>query len=195
MSNKNVRITGSETLSDNRYKLSKVFFDYHRSNGKWQAQAREVYNRGDGAAVLMIDRVRQKVLLTRQFRLPTYLNGLMDGLMLEVCAGVVEAGENPYDTMMREIEEETGYRIQGMRKLFETYMSPASVTEKIHFFVAEYTPEQKKSAGGGEEEEQEDIEVLEYSFKEIHALLDQRQVIDAKTLILLQHGKINGLFD
>ena len=195
MKNFNVRITGTEILSDERYKLSKVFFDYHRRSGKWQAQVREVYDRGDGAAVLMLDRTRRTVILTRQFRLPTYLNGLEDGLMLEVCAGVIDPGENPADTMRREIQEETGFKINHITKLFDVYMSPASVTEKIHFFLADYTPAQRISEGGGEEAEQEDVETVEYTFDEVFTLLEGHQINDAKTLLLLQYGKLNGLFN
>jgi nudix-type nucleoside diphosphatase (YffH/AdpP family) len=173
-------------LSDDWYLLKKTTFDLRRSNGNWQTVSRETYDRGNGAVVLLVDSERQTVILTRQFRYPTFINGLADGMLLEACAGLLDS-EDPAETVRREVEEETGFRIGHPRKLFELYMSPGSVTEKLFFFIAEYDHEDRVSSGGGDQAEGEDIEIVELSFDEAFSMIDRGEILDAKTLILLQH--------
>lgn len=187
-----VRIASNDVLSDDWYVLRKVTFDYQRKDGTWQRQAREAYDRGNGAVILLYNRERGTVVLTRQFRMPTYLNGNADGLLIEAPAGLLDRDE-PEVCIRRETEEETGYRIRDVRKVFEAYMSPGSVTELLYFFVAAYTTDQKLDAGGGVAEE-EDIEVLEVPFTEALRQVGTGKIRDAKTILLLQYAQLNGLF-
>jgi len=145
-----VNIIESQVLSHDWYLLKKITFDYQRNNGDWQRQTREVYDRGNGAAILLFNRQKRTVVLTRQFRLPVFVNG-HDGLLIEVAAGLLE-GAAPEERIRAEAEEETGYRVHHVQKVFESYMSPGSVTEKLHFFIAEYDAASKVSDGGGLEE-------------------------------------------
>lgn len=186
-----LRNTVREVLSDAWYTLYRYRFEYQRRDGRWDAQTREVYDRGNGAAVLLYDPRRETVLLTRQFRMPTYLNGNPDGLLTEACAGLLDASE-PEAAMLREILEETGYRVPGVHKIAEAYSSPGAVTEVLHYFLAEYAPEMKVAPGGGREDESEDIELLEYTYQESIDLLKKGAIRDAKTLILLQHAALFG---
>lgn len=187
-----VRIRKEEVLSDNWYSLKKYSFDFRGGNGEWEQQEREAYDRGNGAAVLLYNRQKGTVILTRQFRLPTFINGNLDGMMIEVCAGLLDEND-PEVAIRRETEEETGYRIAGVTKVFEAYMSPGSVTEILHFFVAEYDDSMKVSAGGGLAEEQENIEVLEWDFNRAYAMVGSGQIRDAKTILLLQYARLNDL--
>src|SRR5471030_2869549 len=157
-----VNIIESQVLSHDWYLLKKITFDYQRNNGEWQRQTREVYDRGNGAAILLFNREKRTVVLTRQFRLPVFVNG-HDGLLIEVAAGLLE-GAAPEERIRAEAEEETSYRVHHVQKVFESYMSPGSVTEKLHFFIAEYDATSKVSDGGGLEEETEELEVLEWKF-------------------------------
>ncbi len=191
MSNSKVRIQKTEVLSDNWYTLNKVTFDYQKKNGSWQTQSREAYDRGNGAAILLYNSKQKTVILTRQFRLPTYINGNESGMLIEVCAGLLDK-DNPEDCIRKETQEETGYKITEVRKVFEAYMSPGSVTEILYFFVAEYSPEQKVNDGGGVDEE-EDIEVLEIDFKKALELIATGEIRDAKTIMLLQYTQIQQL--
>jgi len=188
---KRIRNSICEVLSDAWYTLYRYRFEYLRSDGRWDSQTREVYDRGNGAAVLLYDPERQTVLLTRQFRMPTYLNGNPDGLLLEACAGLLDEAD-PEEAMLREILEETGYRVPGVEKICEAYSSPGAVTELLHYYLAAYDPGMKVAPGGGCAEESEDIEVLEFSFGEVLARLRQGAIRDAKTLILLQHAALFG---
>ncbi|MEK7255362.1 MAG: NUDIX domain-containing protein, partial [Bacteroidota bacterium] len=154
-----------EVLSDNWYILRKATFDFLKKNGTWQTQNREAYDRGNGATILLYNNNQGTVILTRQFRLPTYLNGNESGMLIEACAGLLDK-DNAEDCIRREVEEETGYKVSDVRKIFEAYMSPGSVTEILYFFVAEYWKELKVHEGGGLEHDQEDIEVLEIPFEQ-----------------------------
>ncbi len=188
----NVRNIKKELLSDNWYSLNKVTFEYQREDGSWETQVREAYDRGNGAAILLYNKEKGTVVLTRQFRMPTYLNGNQDGMMIEACAGILEKG-NAVETIKMEVLEETGYQIEKVEKVMESYMSPGSVTEILHFFIGEYDSNMKKSEGGGSMEETENIEVLEMPFKEAVAMMKSGEIRDAKTIMLLQYVQINDL--
>ena len=185
-----ITIQKTELLSDNWYLLNKVTFDYKMGDQDSETQVREVYDRGNGAVILLYNSTNKTVVLTRQFRLPTYLNGNTSGMVIEACAGLLDT-ENPEECIIRETEEETGYRLSSVKKVFQSYMSPGSVTEILHFFIGEYQPNMKVSDGGGLAEEHENIEVLEYSFEQAYQMIASGEIIDAKTIMLLQYAKIN----
>lgn len=191
MKNPDIEIKNIELLSDNYYILNKVTFGYTTATVN-ETHKREVYDRGNGAAILLYNSVKKTVILTRQFRLPTYLNGNASGMMIEVCAGLLDQ-DNPEACVIREAEEETGYRIAKVDKVMQTYMSPGAVTEILHLFVGEYNEQMKINEGGGLEEEQEHIEVLEMSFDDAFAMIESGEIVDAKSILLLQHAKIKGL--
>ena len=190
MKNPTITIQKTELLSDNWYFLNKVTFDYKMEDQDPETQVREVYDRGNGAVILLYNSAKKTVVLTRQFRLPTFLNGNTSGMVIEACAGLLDT-ENPEECIIRETEEETGYRLSSVKKVFQSYMSPGAVTEILHFFIGEYQPEMKVSEGGGLAEEHENIEVLEYSFNEAYQMIASGEIIDAKTIMLLQYAKIN----
>lgn len=192
MTNPKIKITKNEILSDNWYTLRKITYEYQKKEGDWETQYREAYDRGNGATILLYNKQNQTVILTRQLRIPTYLNGNETGMMIEACAGLLDT-DNAEDCIKRETEEETGYQINEVRKIFEVYMSPGSVTEIIHFFVGEYSKEMKVNEGGGLEEEQENIEVLELPFEKAMQMITTGEIKDAKTIMLLQYAKINSL--
>ena len=192
MNNDRIKITATELLSDNWYILNKVTYEYQKQSGEWETHQREAYDRGNGAAILLYNRAQQTVILTRQFRLPTYVNGNADGMMIEAAAGLLDT-LNPEECIRREAEEETGYQIREVTKVFEAYMSPGSVTEILYFFVAEYDQQMKISDGGGLDEEQEHIEVLELDFDTAYQMIASGKIKDAKTIMLLQHAKLEGL--
>jgi nudix-type nucleoside diphosphatase (YffH/AdpP family) len=192
MKNTKVKITSIENLSSNWYKLDKVNFDYQLKNNSWQAQSRECYDRGDGAAILLYNPTKKTVILTKQFRMPSYLNGNKDGMMIEVCAGLLDAND-PLTCIQNEAEEETGYKINNPTKLFEIYSTPGAVTEKIHYFIAQYADDMKISDGGGLANETEEIEVLEIPFTKAIDMISTGEICDAKTIILLQYAQINKL--
>ena len=193
MNNPIIKIKRTDLLSDNWYILNKVTYEYYKEEDQnVETHIREVYDRGNGAAILLYNSIEKTVILTRQFRLPTYLNGNKSGMMIEVCAGLLDK-DQPEQCIIRETEEETGYRIKTVRKVFETYMSPGAVTEILHLFVGEYDSTMKVGDGGGADNEQENIEVLEYSFDETFALIESGEIKDAKTIMLLQYAKINNL--
>lgn len=185
-----ITIQKTELLSDNWYLLNKVSFDYKMGDQDSETQVREVYDRGNGAVILLYNSTNKTIVLTRQFRLPTYLNGNTSGMVIEACAGLLDT-ENPEECIIRETEEETGYRLSSVKKVFQSYMSPGSVTEILHFFIGEYQPNMKVSDGGGLAEEHENIEVLEYPFQEAYQMIASGEIIDAKTIMLLQYAKIN----
>lgn len=183
-----VEVLNTEVLSDNWYVLRKVTFRLQKRDGSWETQSREAYDRGNGATILPFDLSRRTVILTRQFRLPTFVNGNPSGMLIESCAGLLDQ-ENPSQCITRELREETGFEIQNVQKVMEAYMSPGSVTEIVYFFVAEYTPAQKASAGGGVEEE--DIEVIELSINEATAKIASGEIRDGKTIMLLQYAALH----
>ena len=192
MSNPKYVIQKTELLSDNWYTLNKVTVDYQKKDGSWDTQQREVYDRGNGAAILLYNKTKETVVLTKQFRLPTYLNGNKSGMMTEVCAGLLDE-DNPEACIMRETEEETGYRLHSVKKIFEAYMSPGALTEILHYFIGEYDSSMKVSAGGGLENEHEEIDVIEIPFSQAYVMIESGEIKDAKTIMLLQYAKIHNL--
>lgn len=187
-----VRVVSEQVLSDDWYLLRKVTFDYRRRDGSWQRQSREVYDRGNGAVILLYNLARRSVLLTRQFRMPAFVNGSADGFLIEACAGLLD-GEDPTACIQREAEEETGFRVRAPRKVFEAYMSPGSVTERLHFFVAEYEERDRVSAGGGAANEGEEIETIEVPLDEALRMIDSGAIQDGKTIMLLQYAQRAGM--
>lgn len=183
--NPNIKIEKTEILSDNWYTLKKVTYRQRLHDGSWTTQHREAYDRGNGAAILLYNPKNDTVVLTEQFRLPTYINGNKDGMLIEVCAGLLD-GEQPELAIKREVEEETGYRLSDVEKLFELYMSPGSVTEIVHFFIAEYSSNDKAGEGGGTGDE-ELIDVLELPIDNAIAMIQDGRIRDGKTVILLQY--------
>ena len=183
----NVRILKQHLLSDNWYVLKKIDFELQRRDGSWQPQTREVYDRGNGATIGLYNRARRTVILTRQFRIPAFVNE-HHGYLIEAAAGLLD-NASPEERIRAEAEEETGYRVRSVRKIFDAFMSPGSVTERVHFFVGEYQPEDRINDGGGLVEEGEDIEVLELPFAEALEMVDDGRIMDGKTIILLQYLK------
>lgn len=178
-------------MSDNWYTLKKITFNIHKKDGTEESQSREAYDRGNGAVILLYNTSTKMVILTRQFRMPTYINGNSTGMLIEACAGLLD-NDNPEECIKRETEEETGYKISKVEKIFEAYMSPGSVTEILYFFIAEYSSEMKITNGGGLEDEGEDIEVLEINFDKALQMIDSGEIKDAKTIMLLQHLRIKN---
>ncbi|OWJ68258.1 GDP-mannose pyrophosphatase [Inquilinus limosus] len=186
-----IRIKSVETLSDDWYVLKKTTFDYRRQDGSWQTVSRETYDRGNGAAILLYDPARGRVLLTRQFRFPAYVNGHPEPL-IEACAGLLD-DRDPETAIRQEAAEETGYRVAAPRRVFEAFMSPGSVTERLVFFVAEYSPADRASDGGGIQAEGEDIEILEPTLAEALAMVERGEIMDGKTILLLQYTQLHRL--
>lgn len=184
-----IRITSERVLSKNYGTLKSTSFEWRRNDGKWQTMTRDVFDRGNAAVILPYDLKRRTVVLVRQFRLPTYVNGY-DGLLIEAAAGLLDDA-SPEERIRAEAEEEIGYRLRNVHKVFEAFMSPGAVTERMHFFVAEYQPEMRIGSGGGLAGEGEDIEVLEPAFDEALAMISDGRIVDAKTIMLLQHAALN----
>lgn len=192
MKNGSVKNISKKLLSDNWYILNKYTYDYHREDGTWETHEREAYDRGNGATILLFNKDKGTVVLTRQFRMTTYVNGNEDGMMIEACAGLLD-GDNPEDCIRKEVEEETGYKVTAVRKIFECYMSPGSVTEILYFFVGAYEDYMKIGEGGGAADETENIEVLEYTLDKALTMIETGEIKDSKTIMLLQYAQINGL--
>jgi nudix-type nucleoside diphosphatase (YffH/AdpP family) len=184
-----VRIQSVETLSDDWYLLKKTTFDFLRSDGTWQRQSRETYDRGNGAVILLYNLEWRTVVLTAQFRFPAFVNG-HKGMLIEAPAGLLDEA-SPEARIKAEVEEETGYRVEHVRKIFEAFMSPGSVTEKLYFFVAEYDASSKAASGGGNRAEGEDIEVLELSIDDAMTAVESGEIADGKTIMLLQYAHIH----
>ena len=192
MRTNHIKIRNTEVLSDNWYTLRKITYDFLQKDGTWSTQSREAYDRGNGATILLYNVDLKTVVLTKQFRLPTFLNGNSTGMLIESCAGLLDQ-DNAEECIKRETEEETGYRISKVKKIYEAYMSPGSVTEILHFFIAEYATHLKVSEGGGLEHEQEEIEVLEVLFETALSMIDIGEIKDGKTIMLLQHLRLKNI--
>ncbi|MBC7921766.1 MAG: GDP-mannose pyrophosphatase NudK [Ferruginibacter sp.] len=190
MTQERVRITEEKLLSDNWYVLRRYTFNYLNRNGQWITQQREAYDRGNGATILLHNPQTNSVILTRQFRLPTFINGNPSGMLIETCAGLLD-NDHPDDAIRRETEEETGYRIASVRKVMEAYMSPGSVTEKLFFYLAEYTADTERSRGGGIDEEE--IDILELPVSQAMAMTESGEIMDGKTIMLLQYLRLKQL--
>jgi nudix-type nucleoside diphosphatase (YffH/AdpP family) len=184
-----IRVKDVRLLSDNHYTLKTTTLEWRRADGEWQTQHRETYDRGNGAVLLPYNLARRTVMLVKQFRYPAYVNGC-DDLLIEAAAGLLD-NESPETRIRSEAEEEIGYRLRDIKKVFEAYMSPGSVTEKLHFFVGEYQPDMKIGSGGGNPDEGEDIEVLELAIDEALAMIADGRIMDAKTIMLLQYAKLH----
>ncbi|SDY26893.1 nudix-type nucleoside diphosphatase, YffH/AdpP family [Collimonas sp. OK242] len=191
MQDDRVKIRNVEVLSNDWYLLQKTTFDYRRADGDWQTLTRETYDRGNGATILLYNRERRSVILIRQFRFPTYGNG-HDGFLIETAAGLLDQA-SPEVRIKAEVEEETGYRVTEVRKVFEAFMSPGSVTEKLYFFVAEYEPGSRVSDGGGLQAEGEDIQVLELALDQALQMVANGEIADGKTIMLLQYAQLHLL--
>ncbi|MFE3137670.1 NUDIX domain-containing protein [Streptomyces scopuliridis] len=191
--NPRVRIKDVEVLSCDWYVLRRTTFDYQHSDGHWSREQRETYDRGDGATILLYDAGRRTVLLTRQFRLPAYVNGHRDGMLLETAAGLLD-GDSPEEAIRREAEEETGHTVGAAERVFAVYMSPGSVTERVHFFAAPYSAATSTTAGGGIAAEGEDITTVEVPFAQALTMIREGGIADAKTIMLLQWAALDGPF-
>ena len=189
---KNINILNTQILSDNWYTLKKVTFEMTGLDGAKSVLERETYDRGNGATILLYNKETKTVVLTCQFRMPTFINGNDTGYLIECCAGLLDQ-DNAEDCIKRETEEETGFRIDKVEKVFEAYMSPGSVTELLYFFVAAYSNEMKLHDGGGLQEENEDIEVLEIPFEKALEMMKSGEIRDGKTIMLLQYAQLNEL--
>lgn len=188
----NIRILETKILSDNWYVLKKISYEYTKKDGTTLTQSREAYDRGNGATILLYNEEQKTVILTRQFRLPTFVNGNETGMLIEACAGLLDK-DNAEDCIRRETEEETGYKIKDVRKIFEAYMSPGSVTEMLYFFIAAYAKEMKVTEGGGVAHEEENIEVLEVHIDEAMKMVETGEIKDGKTIMLLQYIKLKNI--
>lgn len=186
----NVNITETKILSNDWYTLKKVTYNIQRNDGQIVSESREAYDRGNGAVILLYNSFKKTVILTRQFRLPTFINGNLSGMLIEACAGLLD-NDNPEDCIRRETEEETGYQVKEIRKIFEAYMSPGSVTEILHFYLAEYSDKMKITDGGGLVEEGEHIEIMELNYKVAFEMIFTGEIKDGKTIMLLQHFMLN----
>ena len=188
----NIKIVKTEILSDNWYLLKKITYSYLKKDGDEKTQVREAYDRGNGATILLYNSQRKTIILTRQFRLPTFINGNESGMLIETCAGLLDEN-NPEDCIIKETEEETGYRIKDVHRIFEVYMSPGAVTERVYFFIGEYSESMKVSEGGGVEGEEENIEVIEMNIDDALEMVENGQIKDGKTIILIQYAKLHNL--
>jgi nudix-type nucleoside diphosphatase (YffH/AdpP family) len=184
-----IRVEEVKILSDDWYVLKKTTFTFLRADGTWQRQSRETYDRGNGATILLYDLARRTVLLTRQFRYPAFVNG-HDDLLIEAPAGLLDDA-TPEERIKAEVEEETGYRVAAVREVFDAFMSPGSVTERLHFFVGSYSAADKVADGGGNAEEGEDIERLEPTIEEALEMIADKRIRDGKTIMLLQYAALN----
>jgi len=189
---KDIKILETKVLSDNWYVLKKITYEYSKKDGTKLIQSREAYDRGNGATILLYNKEQKTIILTSQFRLPTFVNGNESGMLIEACAGLLDK-DNPEDCIRRETEEETGYKITEVRKIYEAYMSPGSVTEMLYFFIAEYAASMKVNSGGGVAHEEENIDVLEIYFDKALDMLERGEIKDAKTIMLLQYMQLHHI--
>ncbi len=189
----NVKNIQKKEIAKHWGSLISVNYEYLKEDGIWEKQTREVYDRGHGATILLYNPLKKTVILTRQFRIPTYLGGHPSGMFVEACAGKIDT-TNTDEEIIREVKEETGFEITSVQRIFELFMSPGSISEKIYFYMAPISDELRTSPGGGVEKEQENIQVLEIPFQEALQMITQGEIADAKTVILLQYALINALF-
>lgn len=194
MTTKHIKNIVIKVLSNQYAILKEITFDYKTTKNKWITLSREVYNRGDGASILLYSKEKRTVLLTKQFRMPTYMNDNKDGMLIEICAGMLDK-DNPEDCIKREAEEEVGYRLKEVKKIYEAYSSPGIMTEKTYFFIGEYTDKMKVNSGGGLDSEHEDIEVLEIPFNKAVDMLNNGDILDTRTIVLLQYAQIHKLLE
>ena len=174
--------------------LYQIDYDYKFEDGRWKHLSRETYDRGNGTGILLYHPKKQTVVLTKQFRMPAYHNDQNDGMSMEVCAGAIDKNESPASTIIREVEEEVGYRIEKVEQIFSAYSSPGALSEKMYLFIAEYNEAMKSNEGGGVEHENEEIEVLELPFSKALAMIASGDIQDFKTIMLLQYAQIHNLF-
>lgn len=189
---KNIKKT---TLSNEWATLHRIDYDYQFKNGNWKRLSRETYNRGNGTAILLFNPDKGTVILTKQFRMPAYENDSNDGMSIEACAGAIDNNDNALETIIRETEEEVGYKITNAKQVLSAYTSPGALTEKMYLFVAEYSDAMKINEGGGVDSEDEEIEVIELPFKQVIEMVKNEEIIDAKTIMLVQYAQINKLID
>jgi len=190
--NDSIKILKTEVVCKSWHTLRKVTYEYLQNDGRRQVQSREAYDRGNGAVILLYNKEQRSIILTEQFRMPTYINGNNTGMLIEACAGQLD-NDNPEDCIKRETEEETGYKINEIKKVFEAYMSPGSVTEILYFFIAEYSKDMKVNEGGGVANEHENIEVLEMKFNDAMNMIETGEIKDAKTIMLLQYLRLKNI--
>nr|WP_321225800.1 NUDIX domain-containing protein [uncultured Psychroserpens sp.] len=191
----NLKNITKATLSHEWAKLDRIDYDYKFKNGEWKRLSRETYNRGNGAAILLYNSKKGTVILTKQFRMPVYENNELEGMSIEVCAGAIDGNESPIETILRETEEEVGYKIDNAKQVLTAYTSPGALTEKMYLFVAQYSEEMKVNNGGGLESEDEEIQVIELPFLEAIKMIESGEIIDAKSIMLLQYVQIHKLLD
>ena len=189
----NLKNITKTTLSKEWAKLDRIDYEYQFKNGEWKSVSRECYNRGNGAAILLYNPKKGSVILTKQFRMPIYEQNPLEGMSIEVCAGAIDNNDGALETIIRETEEEVGYKINNAKQVLSAYTSPGALTEKMYLFVAEYSDTMQVNDGGGLESENEEIEVLELPFSKAIEMIKTEEIIDAKTIMLLQYAQINNL--
>jgi nudix-type nucleoside diphosphatase (YffH/AdpP family) len=189
----NLKNINKTTLSKEWATLDRIDYDYQFKNGNWKRLSRETYNRGNGAAILLYNSEKGTVILTKQFRMPAYENDTKDGYSIEAAAGAIDNNDTALETIIRETEEEVGYKIKSAKQVLTAYMSPGALTEKMYLFIAEYNDAMKVNDGGGLDSEDEEIDVLELPFSEAIIMIENEEIIDAKTIMLLQYAQINKL--
>ncbi|WP_047546666.1 NUDIX domain-containing protein [Psychroserpens sp. Hel_I_66] len=187
----NIKNIAHTNLSNEWAKLDKIDYDYKFKNGEWKRLSRETYNRGNGAAILLFNSKKNTVILTKQFRMPIYEVNKKEGMSIEVCAGAIDGNDSPLETILRETEEEVGYKINSAKQVLTAYTSPGALTEKMFLFIAEYSEEMKVNKGGGLDSEDEEIEVLELAFHKAIKMIEGGEIVDAKSIMLLQYLQIH----
>jgi GDP-mannose pyrophosphatase NudK len=188
-----VKINDAKILSDEHYVLKQLDFAIQKKNGEWENQKREVFDHGNAVTALLYNKEDRTVILTKQFRIATYVNGNNSGMLVETCAGLIDGNEPPDEAIIREIKEETGYQISNVEKVYQAYTSAGSLTELLYLYVAPYTKAQKVAKGGGLEEEGEEVKIMEMPFEQAIRMLENGEIVDAKTIMLLQYAQLKGL--
>ncbi|MBF8149973.1 NUDIX domain-containing protein [Winogradskyella sp. F6397] len=193
--NNNLKNITKTNLSNDWAKLDRIDYDYQFENGEWKRLSRECYNRGNGAAILLYNPEKRTVILTKQFRMPAYENNNTDGMSIEACAGAIDNNDSALETIIRETEEEVGYKINDAEQVLTAYTSPGALTEKMFLFVAAYNENMKIAKGGGLDSEDEEIDILELPFSKVIEMITNEEIIDAKTIMLVQYAQINKLLE